>query len=515
MKKVTLLLLSLAFGLAVAAQESNTGDDSNQDQKEEKEKEEKETTRKYRTWSVGADFGWSMLIGDFYFLEANKRDFNDEYGNFDPGVTLNLQKWYSSAWGWRGRMGWRSYSGTRGIYAFKASSAFQGDLAVQLNLSGLGNRNRRKPRKDALLVSAGIGYSWANASVFKNGEEIFKLGNDNRPEFISDSERDEKSHNTVYMPFGIEYRYRIATRWDLKFAIDGLWALDDNYEGSRTAVKDEVGQGLSNPDVVDLAFGNTTNDYMLYFNIGANFHFSFMDHDDPTPIIYVGPGTDPRVDTLVEQMDQIMTDNDNDGVSDYFDKEPDTPEGYMVYGGGQAVDQDKDGIPDDIDEDPYSTPGERVDANGRELDDDGDGVPNGRDLEPNTEGGAFVNFQGVTIVDKVGGGSGTMDVFLPTVYFDFNKTNISKANYQRLGTVSRFLDANPDVKLILVGHTDKVGSEPYNQGLSMRRAESTKKALVNDFGVDESRLITEGKGKTMLMTKRNDINRRVEFQIQQ
>jgi OOP family OmpA-OmpF porin len=94
----------------------------------------------------------------------------------------------------------------------------------------------------------------------------------------------------------------------------------------------------------------------------------------------------------------------------------------MVYGGGQAVDQDKDGIPDDIDEDPYSTPGERVDANGRELDDDGDGVPNGRDLEPNTEGGAFVNFQGVTIVDKVGGGSGTMDVFLPTVYFDFNKT---------------------------------------------------------------------------------------------
>jgi hypothetical protein len=41
-------------------------------------------------------------------------------------------------------------------------------------------------------------------------------------QFISDSEREEKSHNTVYMPFGIEYRYRIATRWDLKLAIDGL-----------------------------------------------------------------------------------------------------------------------------------------------------------------------------------------------------------------------------------------------------------------------------------------------------
>ena len=210
----------------------------------------------------------------------------------------------------------------------------------------------------------------------------------------------------------------------------------------------------------------------------------------------------------------MMEDGDNDGVSDYFDKEPDTPEGYMVYGGGQAVDQDKDGIADDIDEDPYSTKGAKVDANGRELDDDGDGVPNSHDLEPNSKPGAFVNYQGVTIVDKVGGG-GNNEAFLPNIYFDFNKSNVTSANYQRLATIAKFMEANPDVKLKVVGHTDKVGTESYNQGLSERRAKAAVKALVDDFGIDASRLEAVAKGKTMLVSKRDDINRRVEFHIAQ
>ena len=153
MKKVTMLALALSFGLLTFAQESTDSTKNTQE----------ESTRKYRSWSVGADFGWSMLLGDFYFLEANKQDFNEDFGKFDPGITVNLQKWYSSAWGWRARAGWRSYSGSNGIYGFKANSAFQGDLGVQLNLSGIGNRNRNKERKDAWIVNVGFGYSWADA----------------------------------------------------------------------------------------------------------------------------------------------------------------------------------------------------------------------------------------------------------------------------------------------------------------------------------------------------------------
>ena len=511
MKKLTFLSLALAIGMFTYAQDEDTSSDEST--KTEDTKEAKEETRKFRSWSIGADFGWSLLFGDMHQLEANQKDFNSDFGGFDPGFTVNLQKWYSSAYGWRGRAGWLSYSGSRDIYAVKASSAFRGDFVFQLNLSGIGARNRGKERKDAWILNAGLGYTWANAIVYKNGEEYLKLGSDELPQFITDEKKAEKSHNTVYMPFGIEWRYRFAERWDLKLALDASWAMDDNMDGSETLVKNDWGK--TDPptrSIQEIAFGNTTNDFLAYFNVGVNYHFSFKPHNDPTPIIYVGPGTDSRVDTLVKQMGEMRADGDNDGVSDYFDKEPETPEGYRVYGGGQAVDQDQDGIADDVDQDPYSTPGAKVDANGRELDDDGDGVPNGKDLEPNTKPGSFVNFQGVNIQDKVGGG-GASEAFLPQIYFAFDKANIDQANYQRLATIARFLQANPNVTLVVVGHTDPVGGEQYNYKLSERRAKAAKMALINDFGIDEGRIEMEGKGKTQLVSKRDDINRRAEFQI--
>ncbi len=505
MKKVTMLALALSFGLLTFAQEST----------DTTKNKEEESTRKYRSWSIGADFGWSLLFGDMHQLEADQQSFNEGFGGFDPGITFNLQKWYSSAWGWRGRFGWMTYSGSKGIYAMESKSTFRGDMSVQLNLSGIGTRNRIKERKDAWIVNAGLGYTWANVWVYKNGAEYLKLGADKYPQFLSDDEKDEKSHNEVYLPFGIEWRYRFAERWDLKVGLDALWAMSDNFDGSETTVKEDFPVAPTNRDVVELAFGNTTNDFLVYFNVGVNYHFSwFKPHQDPTPIIYMGPGVDPRVDKLVGQMDQIMTDKDNDGVSDYFDKEKDTPEGYMVYGGGQAVDQDEDGIADKIDQDPYSTKGAVVDANGRELDDDGDGVHNGNDREPNTPKGNFVNFQGQTIVDNIGGGGGQSgEAFLPMIYFDFDKANITSANYERLATIARFMEANPNTKLIVFGHTDKVGGEQYNYKLSERRAKAAKMALVNDFGIDESRITMEAKGKTQLASKRDDINRRAEFQI--
>lgn len=511
MKKVTLLLLGFAIALASTAQNSSSGDDSNQDTTSVK----KEESRKYRSWSIGGDFGWSMLLGDMYFLEANKQDYNNDFGKFDPGFSVNLQKWYSSAWGWRGRAGWMSYSGSRGIYASQTKSAFRGDFAIQLNLSGIGNRNRTEDRKDAWIVNAGFGYTSANTIVYKEGEEFLKLGSDIYPKFLSQKQKEEKSHNEVFMPFGIEWRYRLSERWDMKLAVDAIWSLSDNFDGSETTVKDEWGQtGQQTVDVVNLAFGNTTNDFLVYLNVGVNYHFSwFKPHSDSNPIVYVGPGHDPRVDKLVKDVSTLMGDGDNDGVSDYFDKEPDTPEGYMVYGGGQAVDQDGDGVADNIDEDPYSTKGCAVDERGRELDDDGDGVPNCKDLESNSKPGAFVNHQGVTIIDRIGGGAGANEAFLPNVYFDFNKSNVTTANYQRLSTVVRFLEANPNAKLMVIGHTDKVGSESYNNGLSERRAKAAKKALVEDFGIDESRLEIVAKGKSQLMSKRNDINRRVMFEV--
>jgi outer membrane protein OmpA-like peptidoglycan-associated protein len=72
------------------------------------------------------------------------------------------------------------------------------------------------------------------------------------------------------------------------------------------------------------------------------------------------------------------------------------------------------------------------------------------------------------------------------------------------------------VKVNIVGHTDADGKSADNLNLSKRRAESVKANLVKNFGIDASRLETDGKGASQPVD--NNItpegkanNRRVEF----
>ena len=54
--------------------------------------------------------------------------------------------------------------------------------------------------------------------------------------------------------------------------------------------------------------------------------------------------------------------------------------------------------------------------------------------------------------------------------------------------------------ILAVGHTDRIGSDAYNQKLSERRAASVKQYLVSK-GIDANRVYTEGKGKKNPVTK--------------
>ena len=70
--------------------------------------------------------------------------------------------------------------------------------------------------------------------------------------------------------------------------------------------------------------------------------------------------------SLFVKIDGFTDDADNDGVSDAFDKSPNTPLGVAVDGSGNALDVDMDNVPDYRDADPFSNRGAQVDENGVE-----------------------------------------------------------------------------------------------------------------------------------------------------
>ena len=102
-------------------------------------------------------------------------------------------------------------------------------------------------------------------------------------------------------------------------------------------------------------------------------------------------------------------------------------------------------------------------------------------------------------------------------FFDFDKDTLKPEGRQVLDQVAAQVDTLNLETLIAVGHTDSIGSEQYNQGLSERRAASVKNYLVGK-GIASDRIYTEGKGESSPVASNatregRAQNRRVEIEI--
>ena len=103
------------------------------------------------------------------------------------------------------------------------------------------------------------------------------------------------------------------------------------------------------------------------------------------------------------------------------------------------------------------------------------------------------------------------------VNFDFNKATLRPESYPILDNAAEILLTHKEINVEIQGHTDQIGSDKYNEELSLKRAETVKKYLVAK-GVDASRLTAVGNGKKDLLFKDMDpvsryYNRRVEFHV--
>lgn len=89
---------------------------------------------------------------------------------------------------------------------------------------------------------------------------------------------------------------------------------------------------------------------------------------------------------------------------------------------------------------------------------------------------------------------GTNIMSLEGYYFEFDKAQLRPEAQPKLENAVKVLTENPTVNVTLEGHTDSVGSDAYNQGLSERRANAVNDALVS-MGIDASRLTVVGYGE--------------------
>jgi len=83
---------------------------------------------------------------------------------------------------------------------------------------------------------------------------------------------------------------------------------------------------------------------------------------------------------------------------------------------------------------------------------------------------------------------------LPNIFFEFAQSSLLPDSYTELQRLLDFLIKNETVKIEISGHTDDQGSESYNQKLSMERAQTVYRYLINN-GIDPSRLSYKGYGK--------------------
>ncbi|MFA5941739.1 MAG: OmpA family protein [Sinimarinibacterium sp.] len=252
-------------------------------------------------------------------------------------------------------------------------------------------------------------------------------------------------------------------------------------------------------------------------------------------------------------------DADGDGVPDALDKCPDTPRGTAVGADGCPLDSDGDGVPDSLDRCPGTPRGAQVGADGCELDSDGDGVPDSRDKCPDTPRGVEVKLDGCPTGDKDGDGvADALDecpdtpagakvlpngcalegdcrkprpgekvdargcaldrnFILKGVKFEFDSDRLTPEAQLILNEVAGTLQSYSDLSVRLEGHTDGIGSDAYNLGLSERRANSVKAYLIGR-GIGAVRMTPIGYGESRPIDTNDtesgrENNRRVELGV--
>ena len=275
-------------------------------------------------------------------------------------------------------------------------------------------------------------------------------------------------------------------------------------------------------------------DVLSYSSVRLNYNLGNKEKK-AEPLYWVNP-----MDIMLQDVTELksrpvfdLTDTDNDGVIDLLDQDNATPPGVQVDTRGLPLDSDGDGIPNHEDLNPFIHSDDNVAMSGQSIatDADVDRIitqrlyqydQTGEVPEPATEGkggrapilGAGKNYNSRVAGRNQAERAAMANWFLPLIHFDIDSYQLRYVDYGNLSSIAKMMRANPDLRIVVTGYTDKTASADYNKYLSYQRAKITVEHFVKIHGIDRRRFVLQYSGEEFPLvpsTGSNLMNRRVEF----
>jgi OOP family OmpA-OmpF porin len=449
-----------------------------------------EGPHRLNTWSVTVNAGSPQFFGDlrtydFWPTPANSDRSVSERGAFGLGISVNKQLSHLFAVSLQGDFGTLKGTKYRLYNSYFTADFRQASLVGSTNIKSLLFGPRKLARWKVDLY-AGLGVIWFQSEAYEIGTgRLKRFSNGDGSERFYGVKTDNTWTRELVLPVGLAINYELSPRFDvgLDIALHNVNTekLDATVGGDYSSVYEGGGniydyrRGLSDPDKWGKLYLSVT------YKLGRNAVKVGRDRDwDVSRGTYHLRYTDPRLllrPTRVLTLDEIdsvaranrppdidprlLVDTDNDGVSDYFDKQPNTPEGSIVSGAGVAID--------------------------------------------------FEN-----VVNTLVPGAACLEVFA-NVLFETDRSLITPQYQELLARVVELLNKT-QCRVQLTGHTDRRATDRYNMALAERRVQAVKKYLINAGVSNPNRIITDSFGSFKPIADNESPegqrkNRRVEIRL--
>jgi OOP family OmpA-OmpF porin len=227
---------------------------------------------------------------------------------------------------------------------------------------------------------------------------------------------------------------------------------------------------------------------LINSSLGLTYYFG----KGSTPADWASNPLNDRMDALATEMENMAreySDDDQDGVPNYMDRDNTTESGVRVDNKGRAIDLNKNNIPDDMESAMEARYASKTEVQG--MIKENDAAQKGLVKQLINEG--YVN-----------------------VYFKFNSTKPALYSLEAINTIVNYMKNNPGATATLTGYADELGNADYNKTLSERRAKMVHDVLVAS-GIDASRLTITANGEDASVDKNSSearqLVRRVTFRV--